>query len=131
LSGCDLTSVDFRLSNLKDACLALSECQYTDFSGVFFSKTIIGGVNFSGCKFSCPSVFSIDLSLAASLEKARYILDGEIECELTKPPITIYGLESPLVIMNGCLLSEGEVKNLNNKNIYQYVSERLKKNITG
>ncbi|NCO03632.1 MAG: pentapeptide repeat-containing protein [Alphaproteobacteria bacterium] len=109
LTGADMSDglfkgADFRTAILKDTCLADSDCGGANFHGAYFSRTILNGTHLSQSKFSCPSLFSCDLSHVQTLRGAVFCHQGEIDCPMDHPPIVIHGLHQPIVIMGHDLL---------------------------
>lgn len=104
LWGADLTGAnmsdgsfkgaDFRTAILKDTCLADSVCTDANFHGAYFSKTLFNGTELSTTRFSCPSLFSCDLTQVQSLKNAIF----------SHQPIVIHGLSQRVVIMDEDLL---------------------------
>ncbi len=122
-SGCDFSGADLRLANLKDSCVSSSNFSHCDFRGAYFSKTIINEANFSHCKFSCPSFFSVDLSVASSFDSACYIHEGEVECKLSRVPLVVQGLQWPVVILNDSVLIGGRLYKGNSDDTILYISD--------
>lgn len=104
MSGGDFSGSDFRTANFANSCLAESDCTGADFSGAYFSSTIFRQADLSNTRFSCPSIFSIDLVDAAALTGAIYSHLGEEECDLSHAPLIIRGLERPLIFMDDTVL---------------------------
>lgn len=98
------TEVDFRTANCLGTCLADSNCTGADFSGAYFSRTICRDANLSNTRFSCPSLFSLNLVEVKSLKGAIYSHWGEVDCDISHAPLVIRGLEKPLIFMDDCLL---------------------------
>lgn len=99
LTGVNLQNSDCRNANFKDCCLAESNCHQADFRGSYFSRTLFTDTDLSNTKFSCPSLFNINLSDARSLENATYIHKGEVDCDLSIPPVIIHGLPKNIILM--------------------------------
>lgn len=104
MSAGDFTGADFRTANFVDTCLAESCCSGTDFSGAYFSRAIFRQTDLSGARFSCPSIFSIDLVEARTLENAVYSHMGEVDCDLSHAPLIIKGLPQTLIFMDDTVL---------------------------
>lgn len=112
MSDSDFTGADFRTANLLDTCLAESGCHKVDFSGAYFSRTIIRNTDFSAACFSCPSIFTIDLVDAADLSGTVYSHMGEIDCDLSHAPLIIRGLQKPMIFMDDHVLVGGDLKKI-------------------
>lgn len=95
---------DFRTANLVDTCLAESSLEGSDFSGAYFSRAIIREAVLSNTRFSCPSIFSIDLAEASDLQGAIYSHMGEEDCDLSHAPLVIKGLPKTLIFMDDTVL---------------------------
>lgn len=95
---------DFRTANCLGTCLAEANCTGADFSGSYFSRTICRDTDLSDTRFSCPSLFSINLHEVRTLKGAIYSHWGEVDCDLSHAPLVIRGLEKPLIFMDDCLL---------------------------
>ena len=113
LTGADMRDgcfddADFRTTILKDACLSEGSFIDTNFHGAHCSQMLIDGVNFSNARFSCPSIFSCDLSSVSHLDGAIYSHHGEVDCPLSSAPIIIKGLNQPVVIMEKDILIGAE-----------------------
>lgn len=104
MSAGNFTNSDFRTANFADTCLAESTCEGADFSGSYFSRTIFRQADLSSTRFSCPSIFSIDLVEAGTLRGAIYSHMGEEDCDLSHAPLIIRGLERPLIFMDDTVL---------------------------
>lgn len=104
MSSGDFQGCDFRTANFLNTCLAESVCTDADFSGSYFSRTIFRNADLSNTRFSCPSVFSIDLIEAKTLEGAIYCHLGEVDCSLSHAPLIIRGLKRPLIFMDDTVL---------------------------
>ena len=100
----DYRGGDFRTANLADTCLAESNCAGVDFTGAYFSRTLVRQADLSETRFSCPSIFSIDLAEAACLTGAIYSHMGETDCDLSHAPLIIKGLPQSLVFMDDTVL---------------------------
>ncbi|MCI5061256.1 MAG: pentapeptide repeat-containing protein [Alphaproteobacteria bacterium] len=103
---------DFRTANLLGTCLAESDLEDSDFSGAYFSRTIVTDGNLQNCRFSCPSIFTVDLTTVGDLMGAVYSHMGEIDCDLSHAPLIIQGLQKPLVFMDDSVLVGGEIKKI-------------------
>lgn len=112
MSEGNFEGADFRASNLLNSCLAYSNCTDANFEGAYFSKTIMTGANLTQVKFSCPSIFSIDLAAAETMQGAIYSHLGEVECDLSHAPLIIQGLHKPLIFMDDCMLIGGTYEKL-------------------
>jgi len=112
LSGANLNNSDFRTANLLNTCLAEANCMGADFSGTYFARTILRQTNLENAKFSCPSVFSIELIEAKSLKGAVYSHLGEIDCDLSHAPLIIRGLHKPLIFMDDCVLVGTDIQKI-------------------
>lgn len=108
----DFSGADFRTVNLPDTCLAEADCTGADFSGAYFSRTIFRAANLSQTRFSCPSLFSIDLSDIRTLEGAIYSHLGEVDCDLSHAPLIISGLQKQLVFMDDSVLVGTDIKKI-------------------
>ena len=95
---------DFRTANCLGTCLAETDCTGADFSGSYFSRTICRDAVLTDTRFSCPSLFSLNLVEVKSLKGAIYSHWGEVDCDLSHAPLVIRGLEKPLIFMDDCLL---------------------------
>lgn len=95
---------DFRTANLLNSCLAEADCAEVNFEGAYFSKTIFTDCDLSKTKFSCPSIFNVELAEVASLEGAIYSHLGEIDCDLSHAPLIIRGLHKPFIFMDDVTL---------------------------
>ena len=109
LTGADMSygcfdGADFRTAILKDACISEGSFLNSNFHGAYCSQMLVDGADLSGTKFSCPSIFSCDLSLSKSLSGAVYSHHGEVDCALSRAPIIIRGLDQPVVIMGNDIL---------------------------
>jgi uncharacterized protein YjbI with pentapeptide repeats len=122
MTGCDLTGADLRTAHLRDTCLAEARCVNADFRGAYFSRAILRGADLSHTRYSCPSFLMLDLTEIASLKKAIYSHRGEVDCDLSKAPITICGLEKPLVFVDDKVLIGTELKDIDLKEmIYNFI----------
>ncbi len=101
MTAVQLKNVDCRNVNMQDVCLAESNCSGTDFSGTYFSRTILRDSDLSDTKFSCPSFFRQNLTEVNNFKNAVYIHKGEVDCDLSCPPILIYGLPKTIILMEG------------------------------
>jgi len=110
LSDGDFRGSDFRTAILLNACMGGSDFDQTDFSGAFFARTIIADSVLSRCRFSCPSIFSLDLGMAQSLQGSVYNHFGERECNVSTPPIIIQGLTKPVIWFGEDLLIGHEIQ---------------------
>ena len=104
MSGGNFEKADFRTANLLDTCLAEANCTDIDFSGAYFSRTVLRETDLTQTRFSCPSVFSVDLVEAKHLTGAIYSHLGEVDCDLSHPPLIIRGLMQPLIFMDDTVL---------------------------
>ncbi|MAZ75955.1 MAG: hypothetical protein CMH31_01485 [Micavibrio sp.] len=109
LTGADMSDgcfdgADFRTAVLKDACLSEGSFISANFHGAYCSQMLIDGADFTKARFSCPSIFSCDLSTTSHLDGAIYSHHGEIDCPLSNAPIIIKGLDQPVVIMGQDIL---------------------------
>lgn len=111
-AGAILENCDFRTANFLDTCLAEAVCRGADFSGAYFSRTIVRTADLADTRFSCPSLFNIDLVESKSLAGAVYNHLGEVECDLSSPPLIIRGLEKPLVFMDDSILVGTKIKKI-------------------
>jgi uncharacterized protein YjbI with pentapeptide repeats len=112
LSGANLKAADIRTANLPDSCLAESDCSGADFSGAYFSRTIVRDADLSNTRFSCPSLFTLDLAEARTLAGAVYCHRGEVDCDLSHAPLIIRGLSRPLVFMDDAVLVGQECRKM-------------------
>ena len=87
LSGATCAQADFRASCLIETCMAESDFSGTDFKGARFGRTILTESRFDDAAFSCPSLFSCDLSQATGLERAVYWHLGETPCRINRAQI--------------------------------------------
>ena len=99
MSDVSLKKADCRNMNFQNCCLALTDGSGSDFKGSYFSQTIVTDTNLSNTKFSCPSVFSLNFQDAKTLKDAIYSHRGEVDCDLSAPPIVIYGLPKNIILM--------------------------------
>lgn len=104
MSGGNFQESDFRTANFLNTCLAEAECNEANFSGAYFSRTIFRNSDLSNTRFSCPSIFTIDLIEAKTLQGAIYCHLGEVDCALSHAPLIIRGLKRPLVFMDDTVL---------------------------
>jgi len=116
LSDGNFTGSDFRTAILLNACLAGSDFDQTDFSGTFFARTIITDAILSSCRFSCPSIFSLDLKTVKSLDGSVYNHFGEKECRFSEAPIIIHGLPRPVIWFGESLLIGLKIKSFSEVN---------------
>jgi uncharacterized protein YjbI with pentapeptide repeats len=122
MSNCALSGADFRAANMKDACLAEADCSKVDFSGAYFSRTIIRHADLSGTRYSCPSIFTLDLNEANSLKRSVYSHRGEVDCDISRAPVIVRGLEKPLVFMDDKILIGTQLRNIDQKEmIYNFI----------
>lgn len=122
LNGANMASgnfegCDFRTANFLDTCLAESNCQKADFSGAYFSRTIFRQADLSKTRFSCPSIFSIDLPEVETLEGAIYSHLGETDCDLSHAPLIIHGLKQPMVFMDDSVLVGTDIQKISLREI--------------
>lgn len=113
MSEGDYTGTDFRTANLLDTCFAEALCENANFDGAYFSRTILRGADLSYTRFSCPSIFSVDLVEVSSMEGAIYSHLGEVDCALSHAPIIIHGLQKPLIFMDDVALVAGKIQEVN------------------
>lgn len=109
-SGAELEEADFRATTLLNSCLAESNCANSNFEGAYFSKTIVTQADLKGCKFSCPSLFQINLAEAKTLQGSIYSHLGEDECDLSHAPLIINGLMKPMIFMDNHVLIGGDLR---------------------
>lgn len=112
LTGCDLaeanlSGADLRLASLTDACLADTTCADALFDGAYFRDTLVAGTDFSGCRFSCPSVLSLPLHLCAGLSGAVYWHKGEQSCPLDSGIARIQVADQNIMVLGGRVLMNG------------------------
>lgn len=112
LTGCDLaeadlSGADMRLARLTDTCLADSLCAGALFDGAYFKDTLITGADFSGCCFSCPSVFSLPLHVSAGLTGAVYWHRGEQACPLDGGVTRIQIAAQDIIVLGTHVLIDG------------------------
>ena len=112
LAGVDFSNADFRTANLLNCCLAESNCSGVNFSGAYFSRTIFRDTDLSNTRFSCPSLFTLDLSDVMTLSGAVYCHQGEVDCDLSHAPLIIRGLKKPLVFMDDSVLVGADIKKI-------------------
>ena len=103
---------DFRTANFLDTCLAEADCSDANFDGSYFSRTILTHSNLQRAQFSCPSIFTTDLSHTATMQGAIYSHLGEVDCDLSHAPLIIQGLPKPVIFMDDCLLIGSEYKKI-------------------
>jgi uncharacterized protein YjbI with pentapeptide repeats len=103
---------DFRTANFVDSCMAEADCTSANFDGAYFSRTIFTGAHLQRTQFSCPSIFTIDLSHTAGLEGAIYSHLGEVDCDLSHAPLIIRGLHKPMIFMDDHMLIGTDVKKI-------------------
>jgi len=99
MAGAEMIGADCRKALLQECCLAESNCSKIDFRGSYFSRTIVTQTNLSNTKFSCPSVFSLNFQDVKTLKDAVYSHRGEVDCDLSVPPIMIHGLPKNIILM--------------------------------
>lgn len=104
LSGASLKQCDFRASNFENACLADANLSGSNLSGCFLKGAIVDGTNFSDCIFSCPSIFSLDLSVCKTLKRSVYNHHGEYSCPMEKPPVVIFGGQKRVIILDSHII---------------------------
>lgn len=109
LSGADMSEgdysgADFRAANFVDTALGDSNLSDADLSGAYFSKTILTQTCLRATRFSCPSIFTLNLVDAATLQGSIYSHQGEIECDLSHAPLVIRGLQRPIICMDDAVL---------------------------
>ena len=112
MTGGNFQNADFRTANFLDTCLAEADCTNANFEGAYFSRTIMTDINLSGCQFSCPSLFTLNLYDTKSLKGATYSHLGEQDCDLSSTPLVIRGLPKPLIIMNDSIIWGGTAKKI-------------------
>lgn len=103
---------DFRAANLLGTCMAAADLKKARFEGAYFSRTILRGSDLQNCRFSCPSIFTVDLGEVKSLNGAIYSHLGEVDCDLSQAPIIIRGLKKPLILMEDSTLVGGDLKKI-------------------
>ncbi len=109
MAGGDFIGVDFRTAHMKEACLAESVCTDADFRGAYVPGLIVRDADFSGARFSCPTVFTVPWEEAASLDGAVYWHRGETACPLSRRPIVVSGLPRRVVVMQDHVLIGGDL----------------------
>lgn len=120
---------DFRMAHLPDTCMADVNCNGVDFSGAYFSRTILYNADLSEARFSCPSIFSIDLAQARHMKEAVYDHLGEIECKMSHAPLIIRGLIKPLIFMDDTVLIGQEARKIMLRNdILNAIFSTIEKN---
>lgn len=112
MSDGNFGKADFRTANFLDTCLAEANCEAANFEGSYFSKTIFIGTNLRKAKFSCPSIFTIDLSHTSGMTGAIYSHLGEVDCDISHAPLIIKGLHKPMVFMDDCTLIGSDLKQI-------------------
>lgn len=115
-SGCNLTGANLSESTLQhcnfsdcqmfNACLCysnLEQCVFhnTEFGGTDISETIL-----KACLFSGPSTFGLHFITSSSMSDSSYMdEDGQI-LPMTKPPVVILGLLSPIRFLDLHVLTD-------------------------
>lgn len=112
-TGAVLEDVDFRATTLLNSCLAEANCTNSNFEGAYFSKTIVTQADLSVCKFSCPSLFQINLAEAKTLKGSIYSHLGELDCDLSHAPLIIQGLMKPMIFMDDHVLMGSDIRQSN------------------
>lgn len=124
LSGCDLaeanlSGADMRLASLIDTCLADVLCADAIFDGAYFKETLIAGADFSGCRFSCPSVLTLPLHLCADLSGAVYWHRGEQACPLDGGIARIQLAAQEIVLLGDKVLMNGMLRGTTESSYYK------------
>lgn len=117
LGDAHLQGADFRTANFLDTCLAESRCHGANFSGAYFSRTIVRFSDLSKTRFSCPSIFSLDLAEAKTLAGAVYCHLGEVDCDLSHAPLIIRGLKKPMIFMDDSVLVGADVQKISLRSV--------------
>lgn len=112
MTGGDFTNADFRAANFLDTCLAEANCENANFEGAYFSRTIMTDTNLTNCQFSCPSLFTLNLSDIQSLKGSIYSHLGEQDCNLSNIPLIIRGLPKQMIILDDSVIWGGSVKKI-------------------
>lgn len=98
LSEATLNNASFMNADLYNTCIAQTQMKDCNFEGASFGATDISGSNISGSLFSTYSCFSLDFTLADSMENCRFKTpDGNITT-MSHPPVVIRGLSEKLVV---------------------------------
>ncbi len=92
--------------------MAYADCGNSDFSGAYFRHTIVTSTVFRHSIFSCPSIFSINLAEAKTLQGAVYKHLGEIECDLSSAPLVVNGLEKQVILMNDATIIGADLQRI-------------------
>jgi uncharacterized protein YjbI with pentapeptide repeats len=116
MSDGNFEKADFRTAHFLDTCLAEANCEDANFEGAYFSRTIFTDTNLCKAQFSCPSIFTIDLSHVAGMEGAIYSHLGEVDCDLSHAPLIIRGLSKPMIFMDDCMLIGNDLKKISMRN---------------
>lgn len=110
LSGANMSEASFMNCNFDNtsfygACFAFSSLQSCSFNGCLFGGTDIAGATIVKCIFSTHSAMMLNFLDARVLHDCSYLYqDDDTSILFSKPPVTIQGLEYPVLIFGHSIL---------------------------
>lgn len=99
-SECILTDANFSDTILFGTVLCESNMKGVNFSGASFGGTEVFDSTLDHCIFSTLSTFKVNLTETASMKESCFINSCGRSCPMTRPPLVIYGLQQPVILLD-------------------------------
>lgn len=110
----------FENADVTFACFAISSLKNVNFVNASFGHTDVTDATISGCRFSCPSIFTTHFHRAELFKDCVFIHRNNNVIRMSRAPITIHGLPCDITyvdqhvrigndfVLKGDLIAAGE-----------------------
>lgn len=93
-------NIDFASCDLTNVCFAVSSLMDVDFMNSSFHGCDVTDAVVRHCRFSCPSMFTVQWQRAAIFSDCAFMDDEFGLIRMNKPPVLIQGLPQTIVILD-------------------------------